>query len=89
MDLNKKIATRASYGEMLAEIGIENKKIVVLDADLSEATKTNIFGKKFPDKFFDIGISEQDMIGTAAGLAASRANCICKFFCNVYGRKKL
>jgi len=71
MNLEKKIATRASYGETLAELGEENKKIVVLDADLSEATKTNIFAKKFPDRFFDMGISEQDMMSTAAGLAAS------------------
>lgn len=69
MDLNKKIATRASYGEMLAEIG-EDEKIVVLDADLSEATKTNIFAKKYPERFFDMGISEQDMMSTAAGLAS-------------------
>lgn len=71
MDLNKKIATRASYGETLAKLGEENKKIVVLDADLAEATKTNIFGKKFPERFFDMGISEQDMMSTAAGLASS------------------
>lgn len=71
MNLDKKIATRASYGETLAAIGEENKKIVVLDADLSEATKTNIFAKKFPDRFFDMGIAEQDMMSTAAGLAAS------------------
>ena len=71
MNLDKKIATRASYGEALAKIGEENKKIVVLDADLSEATKTNIFAKKFPNRFFDMGISEQDMMSTAAGLASS------------------
>jgi len=70
MNLDKKIANRASYGETLAKIGEENKKIVVLDADLSEATKTNIFAKKFPKRFFDMGISEQDMMSTAAGLAA-------------------
>ena len=67
MDLSKKIATRVGYGETLAELG-EDKKIVVLDADLSEATKTNIFAKKYPDRFFDMGISEQDMMSTAAGL---------------------
>ncbi len=71
MNLEKKIATRASYGEALAKLGEENEKIVVLDADLSEATKTNLFAKKFPNRFFEMGISEQDMIGTAAGLAAS------------------
>lgn len=70
MDINKKIATRASYGEKLAELGEKNKKIVVLDADLSEATKTNLFAKKFPKRFFDMGISEQDMMSTAAGLAS-------------------
>ena len=70
MNLDKKIATRASYGETLAEIG-EDKRIVVLDADLSEATKTNIFAKKYPERFFDIGIAEQDMMSEAAGLASA------------------
>lgn len=71
MNLDKKIATRASYGEALAKLGEENSKIVVLDADLAEATKTSIFGKKFPNRFFDMGISEQDMMSTAAGLASA------------------
>ena len=62
-------ATRQSYGEALADLGNKNKDIVVLDADLSNATKTNIFAKEFPDRFFDTGISEQDMMGTAAGFA--------------------
>ena len=65
----EKIATRQSYGEKLAELGEKNKNIVVLDADLSTATKTEIFAKKFPDRFFDIGIAEQDLIGTAVGLS--------------------
>ena len=65
----KKIATRQSYGEALVELGKENKNVVVLDADLSTATKTNMFAKEFPDRFFDMGISEQDMMGTAAGFA--------------------
>lgn len=69
MMLDKKIATRQSYGEALAELGEKNTNVVVLDADLSGATKTSIFAKKFPDRFFDIGIAEQDMMGTAAGLA--------------------
>ncbi len=71
MNLNNKIATRQSYGEALAELGEKNKDIVVLDADLSESTKTCIFAKKFPKRFFEMGISEQDMLSTAAGLAAS------------------
>ena len=65
----EKIATRQSYGEALADLGRKNKNIVVLDADLSAATKTNIFAKEFPDRFFDIGIAESDMIGTAAGMS--------------------
>lgn len=69
MDIENTKATRQSYGEKLAELGEKNKEIVVLDADLSGATKTSIFAKKFPERFFDMGISEQDMMSTAAGLA--------------------
>lgn len=69
MDWEKKIATRQSYGEELAKLGGENENIVVLDADLAEATKTSIFAKQYPDRFFDMGIAEQDMMGTAAGLS--------------------
>lgn len=69
MDLNNKKATRQSYGEGLVELGNKNKDIVVLDADLSGATKTNMFAKQFPDRFFNIGIAEQDMLATAAGFA--------------------
>ncbi|MBU0502688.1 MAG: transketolase family protein [bacterium] len=67
----KKIATRDAYGKALLELGRENKNIVVLDADLSASTKTDLFAKEFPERFFDMGVAEQDMIGTAAGLAAS------------------
>ena len=66
---NQEIATRQSYGEALIKLGYENENIVVLDADLSNATKTIKFAKEFPNRFFDIGIAEADMIGTAAGLA--------------------
>ena len=69
MNKEEKKATRQSYGEELANLGEKNNKVVVLDADLSAATKTSIFAKKFPDRFFDMGIAEQNMIGTAAGLA--------------------
>ncbi len=65
------IATRDAYGEALAELGESNKDVVVLDADLSGSTKTAVFAKKFPERFFNMGIAEQDMMGTAAGLAAS------------------
>ena len=64
-----KKATRQSYGEELVELGKSNSNIVVLDADLATATKTELFAKKYPDRFFDIGIAEQDMMSTAAGLA--------------------
>lgn len=69
MDMNNKIATRESYGKKLVELGKTNKDIVVLDADLAEATKTGLFKKEFPDRFFDMGIAEQDMMSTAAGMA--------------------
>lgn len=69
MNINEKIATRQSYGEALAQLGKENEKVVVLDADLAEATKTGIFAKQFPNRFFDMGIAEANMIGTAAGFA--------------------
>ena len=65
----KKIATRQSYGEELAKLGEENSNIVVLDADLSSATKTNIFAQKFPDRFINVGIAEQNLMGLAAGLS--------------------
>ena len=64
-----KIATREAYGQALAEFGEIYKDIVVLDADLSKSTRTEIFKKKFPDRFFNIGIAEQDLMATAAGLA--------------------
>ena len=69
MNLEVTIPTRQSFGEKLAELGEVKKDIVVLDADLSGATKTSVFAKKFPHRFFDMGISEQDMMSTAAGLA--------------------
>lgn len=64
-----KIATRESFGRALEELGMENKKVVVLDADLYNSTKTEYFKEKYPDRFINVGIAEADMIGTAAGLA--------------------
>ena len=69
MNNNVKIATRQSYGEELAKIGEENENIVVLDADLSTATKTEIFAEKFPNRFINVGIAEQNLMGIAAGLS--------------------
>ena len=67
----KKIATRESYGNALAELGDKYENLYVLDADLAAATKTGIFKKKFPDRFFDCGIAEANMMGVAAGMAAT------------------
>ncbi len=66
-----KKATREAYGEALAELGKINENVVVLDADLSGSTKTSVFKKAFPERHFNVGIAEADLVGTAAGLAAS------------------
>lgn len=65
----EKKSIRSQYGKTLVALGKENKNIVVLDADLSCSTQTGMFGKEFPDRFFNMGISEQDMMTTAAGLS--------------------
>lgn len=64
-----KKSTRQAYGEALVELGQINKDVVVLDADLTKSTKTNLFQEKFPERHFNVGIAEADLIGTAAGLA--------------------
>jgi transketolase len=68
-DKQKKYPTRAAYGEALVELGEQNPNVVVLDADLMGSTKTDLFAKRFPERFFQVGIAEGDMIGVAAGLA--------------------
>ena len=68
-ELTKLLGTRNVYGEVLAELGEQYEHIVALNADLSGSTKTELFHQKFPHRFFNMGISEQDMIGTAVGLA--------------------
>lgn len=65
----EKIATRESYGKTLVELGKTKPEIVVLDADLASATKTNLFAKEYPNRFFDMGIAEANMLATAAGLS--------------------
>lgn len=67
----KKIATRESYGNALVEVGAENPNVVVLDADLAAATKTGVFKKAYPERHIDCGIAECNMVGIAAGLAAT------------------
>ncbi len=67
--MTQKVATRDAYGDALVSLGKKRNDVVVLDADLSGSTKTSKFAKAFPERFFNIGIAEQDMMGTAAGLA--------------------
>ncbi|MDU2063552.1 MAG: transketolase family protein [Sporomusaceae bacterium] len=69
--MGKLVATREAYGQALKELGGQNKDIIVLDADLSKSTKTADFKKVYPERFFNVGIAEQNMMGTAAGLAAA------------------
>jgi transketolase len=76
----KRIATREAYGEALVELGRNNPDVVVLDADLAKSTKSIDFCKHFPHRFFDLGVAEQNMLGTAAGLAAAGKIPFCSTF---------
>ena len=69
--MSDKVATREAYGKTLVELGAKKDNLVVLDADLSGATKTNFFAKEFPERFFNMGIAEQNLYGVAAGLGIS------------------
>jgi transketolase len=80
-------ATRQAFGEALAKLGEKHSDIVVLDADLAKSTKSEIFAKKFPNRFFEMGIAEANMIGTAAGLAfAGKLPFLCSFGAFITGR---
>lgn len=82
-----KIATRKAFGQKLEELGGANKKIVVLDADLSKSTQSQLFAKKYPDRFFEMGIAEANMISTGAGMAfAGLKPFCCSFACFLTGR---
>lgn len=70
IDRTKTKSIRSAYGKAIVEVGTANKNIVVLDADVASSTQSILFGKEFPERFFDMGIAEQDMIATAAGLAS-------------------
>ena len=76
----KKVATRVGYGTALAELGAKRDDFVVLDADLAAATQTGMFKKAFPERFYDCGIAEQNMVGIAAGIAATGKKVICSSF---------
>jgi transketolase len=80
-------ATRDAFGEALVRMGEKYPQVVVLDADLAKSTKSEAFAKKFPARFFEMGIAEANMIGTAAGLAlAGKVPFCCSFACFVTGR---
>lgn len=80
-------ASRQAFGETLADLGERHPEIVVLDADLAKSTKSELFAKKFPDRFFEMGIAEQNMLGVAAGLAlAGKHAYCCSFACFLAGR---
>ena len=72
--------TRFAYGDALLRLGEERSDVVVLDADLYKSTRTVLFRDKFPERFFDMGISESDMVSTAAGMAASGLIPFCNSF---------
>ncbi len=76
----KKVATRASYGEALVELGAERDDFVVLDADLAAATQTGKFKAAYPERFYDCGIAESNMVGVAAGIAAAGHKVFCSTF---------
>ncbi len=80
-------ATRQSFGEALAECGAKYQNVVVLEADLGKSTKSELFGKKFSDRYFELGIAEQNMIGVASGLAlGGKTAFCCSFACFLIGR---
>ena len=85
--MTDKMATREAYGQVLVELGAENPDLVVMDADLSGSTKTKDFGKAYPERFFNMGIAEQDLMAVAAGLALSgKVVCASSFAMFAAGR---
>ena len=74
------LSTAEYYGKALCELGAEHPEVVALTADLGKSTKIGMFGEKFPDRFFNVGIAEQNMFGVAAGLA-ERADPLCLYLC--------
>lgn len=78
--MSRTLNPRQAYGEELVALGAENKNVVVLDADLSKSTMSTLFEQAYPDRFFEMGIAEQNMLSTAAGLAASGKIPFCSTF---------
>lgn len=86
-ELAKPIATRLAFGQALAKLGEKYPDVVVLEADLSKSTRSDLFAERFPERFFEMGVAEQNMIGVAAGLARSGKTAFCcSFACFVAGR---
>ena len=88
------LATRDAYGQTLIELGKTNRDIVVLDGDLSKSTKTELFGKTYPDRFFNVGIAEANLVGIASGLAASGkipfvSSFACFVVCKAYDQLRM
>lgn len=87
MDQVVKMATRKAFGNSLVALGAKNDKVVALDADLSKSTFSYLFGQKFPERFFQMGIAEANMIGVASGMALSGFTPFaCSFACFITGR---
>lgn len=87
-------ATRDAFGEALRDIGRENPAVVVVDGDVANSTRTEWFGKEFPDRFFDVGIAESNLVGVASGLAASgkipvAASFAAFLLCNAYDQIRM
>ena len=100
MDVGKKIGleyglpTRNAFGEALRDIGRENENLIVLDGDVGNSTRTNMFRDEFPDRFFNVGIAESNLIGTASGLWAAgkdvlAASFACFLLCNAYDQIRM
>ena len=79
-----KVATREAFGKTLVELGHGNPNIVVIGGDLNKSTMATLFAKEFPDRFFDCGAAEQNMMGIASGLAALGEDTICKHLRRVW-----
>ena len=87
-------ATRDAFGRALEALGAEHPELVVVDADVSNSTRTEWFGKKYPDRFFNIGIAESNLVGVAGGLAsAGKTSLIASFAafitCNAYDQLRM
>src|SRR5207302_9412005 len=92
MKMGKSI--REAFGEALAKLGEQDSDVVVLDGDVHTSTRTDFFAKKFPDRFFNVGIAESDLVGIAAGLACSGkrswlASFACFIMCNAYDQSRM